>query len=63
MKSSFDTVTITNDKHAANELEVSVVLRGKPEAVVGAMVNGFPRAAIESLRDAFDEELRRRKDQ
>lgn len=58
-KASVDTVTITNDQHEG-ELEVTVVMRGKPEAIVGAMANGFSRAALESLRDAFGEELRRR---
>lgn len=54
-------VTTTVKKLAQDELEVSVVLRGKPEAVVSAMVNGFPLKALESLRDAFDNELRQRK--
>ncbi len=59
-----NTVTITADGKglADNELEVNVVLRGTPQAVIFALAHGFPREALEAMRDAFDEELRKQKD-
>ena len=57
------TITVGNKGALApDELEIDIRLRGKAEAVVGAMVHGFPREALEKIRDAFDEEMRRRKD-
>ncbi len=45
---------------AHDELEVNVVLRGKPEAVILAMAHGLPREALQAIHDALGAEVRRR---
>jgi hypothetical protein len=54
-------VTITNGKGlASDELEVKVLLRGTPQAVIFALAHGLPREALTAIHDALGEEMRRR---
>jgi hypothetical protein len=46
---------------AHDELEVKVLLRGTPDAVIFALAHGLPRAALTAIHDALGEEMRRRK--
>ncbi len=57
-----NTVTIAKgDKGlASDELEVKVLLRGTPEAVIVALAHGLPREALQAIHDALGEEMRRR---
>lgn len=51
-----------NEPLAPDDLELDIRLRGNPEAVVLALAYGFPRESLEAILNAFDEELRRRKE-
>lgn len=46
---------------ASDELEVKVLLRGTPEAVIFALAHGLPREVLQAIHDALGEEMRRRK--
>lgn len=43
-----------------DELAITIKLRGEPKAVVGALVNGLPREALEQIRDRMALEATRR---
>ncbi len=55
------TITAGNKGLASDELEVKVLLRGTPDAVIFALANGLPRQALEAIHDKLGEEMRRRK--
>jgi len=62
VKKNKPTVTIQagDDRLAANELEVKVLLRGTPVAVIYALAHGLPRDALEAIQSALTEEMARR---
>ena len=43
--------------------QVEVTLRGKPEAVIKALIDGLPREALMQLGDALSTELAKRSDE
>lgn len=45
----------------SDEIAITIKLRGEPAAVVGALVNGLPKPAIEELRDRMALEVERRR--
>ena len=59
MKKKKPTVTIQagDDRLAANELEVKVVMRGTPFAVIAALANGLPREALKAIQSALADQL------
>jgi hypothetical protein len=44
----------------ADELEIEVKLKGKPDAVINALCNGLPREVLTQLQDALSAELAKR---
>jgi hypothetical protein len=56
---TIEAVEITN----ATDDELEVTMRGKPEAIIQALVSGVGGEALVQIRDAMDAELRRRRDE
>lgn len=54
-----DTIEITQGQQA-DELEVTVKLKGEPEAVIKALCHGLPREALMQMQDALGAELAKR---
>lgn len=48
-------------KKFRDEIAITIKLAGEPAAVVGALVNGLPREALEALRDRMGDELEKRR--
>jgi hypothetical protein len=52
--------TIFEIENTSAEESVEVTLRGSPDAVIKALVNGMPREALKQFSDALQVELDRR---
>lgn len=57
---AIDTVEITSGQEA-DQLEVTVKLKGEPEAVIKALCHGLPREALMQMQEALGAELAKRK--
>ena len=53
-------IQFTNSKEA-DELGVTLSIKGQPSEVIKVLVDGLPREALIQLKDAFEAEVAKRK--